>query len=256
MTTQPVSCAPLRRAAIQLVLAGRVDERLDADVVALAAPARAARRASPRGSTSGSPAASTSFVLSFAACTSGWSNGLIPSTWPATAVANSQRKNSRPSSYGSARRDLAALPVRPVGRLARRGHEPLALLAGRLGEQLLGPEPEAASATRRCRPCRGPACQPSPSWRPSSSPGLPSLAAGRPPSSRVARSRKRLERRRPSAPPARSRTATAPSSGRRSSARPGRRRGSRARCASRSSSEPGSVIAANCAPRPPVRSQK
>ena len=38
---------------------------------------------------------------------------------------------------------LCRLPVGAVGPFARRGDEPLALLAGRLGDQLLGPEPEA-----------------------------------------------------------------------------------------------------------------
>ena len=40
--------------------------------------------------------------------------------------------------------DVDALPVHPVRGLARRRHEPLALLAGRLGDELLEPEPEAA----------------------------------------------------------------------------------------------------------------
>ena len=40
--------------------------------------------------------------------------------------------------------DVAGLPVRPLRRLAGGGHEALALLAGRLGEQLLRPEPEPA----------------------------------------------------------------------------------------------------------------
>ena len=99
-----------------------------------------------------------------------------------------------------------------------------------------------------------PSCQPSPSRRPSSSPGLPSSPGSDRPSPPRARGSGRG--RRPSAPPARSRTSTAPSSGRRSRARPGRRRGSRARARARPAPSPGSVIAANWRPRPPVRSQK
>ena len=77
---------------------------------------RGAPRSSPPARASTSPAASTSFVLSFAACTSGWSNGLIPRIEPATAVANSQRKNSWPSSSGSGSRTSCSLAVGAVGR--------------------------------------------------------------------------------------------------------------------------------------------
>src|SRR5581483_12293934 len=41
---------------------------------------------------------------------------------------------------------LLRLPVRPVRRLVRRGHESLPVLAGRLCDQLLGPETEARAA--------------------------------------------------------------------------------------------------------------
>ena len=90
------------------------------------------------------PVASTSFVLSFAAWTSGWSNGLISRIEPATAIANSQRKNSLPSVVRVGRLGRAALAVGAVRRLAGRRDEALALLAGRLRDQLLGPEAEAA----------------------------------------------------------------------------------------------------------------
>ena len=74
----------------ELALARRIDERLDAHVVALAGlreqlvevpPARRPAR----------PPERISFVWSFASWTFGWSNGLISRIVPATAVANSQR---------------------------------------------------------------------------------------------------------------------------------------------------------------------
>ena len=110
--------------------------------------------------------------MSFAAWTSGWSNGLIPRIEPATAVANSQRKNSCPSSYGSASRTSCACRSGASGGDAGRGHEPLALLAGRLGEQLLDPEAEAARVGQAA-PCRARA--PALAERePELEPGLPS----------------------------------------------------------------------------------
>ena len=61
---------------------------------------------------------------------------------PATAVASSKRKNSAPRSSGAEIVDLHVLPVGAVRRLTRRRHEPPALLARRLGEQLLEPQSE------------------------------------------------------------------------------------------------------------------
>ena len=72
----------------------------------------------------------------------------MPRIEPATAVANSQRKNSWPSSYSPVSRTSCSCRSGPVGGLARRRHETLALLARRLGEQLLGPEAEAGVALR------------------------------------------------------------------------------------------------------------
>ncbi len=83
-------------------------------------------------------------------------------------------------------------------------------------------------------------CRPRPGRRPSSSRRPRGSGRGR----------------RPSAPPARSRTSRGPSSGRRSRGSPAKTARKPRSCARSSSSEPGSVIAANCAPRPPVRSQK
>ena len=135
----------------------RVDERLDAEVVALRACASSSS-IEPSGSSSGSlPVASTSFVLSFAAWTSGWSKGLISRYAPATAIANSQRKNSAPSAYGSGSSPRPP-DGRPVGTRRAPGRA-LPVLARRLGDQLLGPEPETAGG-RRCRSCRGPRANP------------------------------------------------------------------------------------------------
>ena len=62
---------------------------------------------------------------------------------PATAVANSQRKNSAPRSYGSPSLTSAA-GGRSGRRLARGGNETLAVLPRRLCDELLGPQAEAA----------------------------------------------------------------------------------------------------------------
>src|SRR5215211_5197413 len=103
--------------------------------------ARASRSSSEPESSSGRPSSRMRAVLSFASCTFGWSNGLIPSAQPATAVANSVTKKIRPRS--------AAPPItRPVvvgwpARLVGHGQDALAVLPGRLGEQLLDPQPEA-----------------------------------------------------------------------------------------------------------------
>ena len=55
-----------------------------------------------------------------------------------------EAKELRPKIARLGEIDVHLLPVNPVRRLARRRHEPLALLAGRLCEELLEPEPEAA----------------------------------------------------------------------------------------------------------------
>jgi hypothetical protein len=113
-------------------------------------------------------------ALSLASCTFGWSNGLMPSTHPATAVANCAMKNRRPRSVRDCSRtvstgcpasisarqaaawdssglsavdDVDEHAVAAVGagtreRLARHRQDARALLAGRFGHQLLGPEPE------------------------------------------------------------------------------------------------------------------
>src|SRR5438034_2114809 len=69
-----------------------------------------------------------SAVLSFASCTSGWPNGLMPRIEPATAVANSQRKNSAPRSYGSSSRTRPCCRSGPpVGSSPGAGTSPLPL---------------------------------------------------------------------------------------------------------------------------------
>ena len=142
----------------ELVLPGRVDERLDADVVA--AGLRLGEQLVERAArpTSGSPAASTSFVLSFAACTSGWSNGLIPSTCP--------RRRSRTPSGRTRRRGRRARRARarrPGGRgrrpAPRAGTSPCP--ASRSTPRAAArPRDRSRSASRRGRPCRGPPANP------------------------------------------------------------------------------------------------
>ena len=115
----------------------------------------------------------TSLVLSLAACTLGWSKGLISSTQPTTAVASSKSTMMRPRSAApwvsivmtgcsaSVRRpttaSLSAAPARGVmqvqedavaavglrraERLVGHRQHALAVLARRLGDQLLDPQP-------------------------------------------------------------------------------------------------------------------
>ena len=227
MTTQPVSRARASE-RLQLLLAGRVDERLDADVVALAAPGRAARRASRCDRAEVGLAACEHLArLVLRRLHVGLVERVDPEHVPATAVANSQRKNSPRQVVGIDDLDLAALAVRPVGRLAGRRHEPLALLAGRLGDQLLRPEAEAgrrlfdADLVAALLPALA---EPEPELEPRVA---VLLVAGQRPSPPPPAGSAR--RRRPSARPARSRTSRAPSSGRRSPARRRRWPGSRAR---------------------------
>ena len=98
MTTCPLSRARSTAAARRLTAQGRRTPGCRGSRPRFACASNSSSE--PSGSSSTSPWASTSFVLSFAACTSGWSNGLMPMIEPATATANSQRKNSWPSSYG------------------------------------------------------------------------------------------------------------------------------------------------------------
>ena len=193
-------------------------------------------------------------MLSLASCTFGWSNGLMPSTQPATAVANSAKKKTRPrsdapcddqgdrgvSGLGERRHLLVELlvglvAVAQVGEdavvavgigLAERlvGHrqDALALLAGRLGDQLLDPEAEArdrlgddegelVAPLERQLAHRDAQPQPRVGGRRYRSP----CSSARPPGAGRAAPRGP----RPSAPPARARSTTAPSSARRCSGR-------------------------------------
>ena len=137
------------------------------------------------------------------------------------------------------------LPVGPVAGHARRRHEALAVLAGRLRNQLLDPEAEDARVRKADLVA---AVAPALAERePELEPRVALVeAAGVRHLDRAVEQALEVDARR--APPGRARTATAPSSGRRSSARPGRRRRSCARCASSASDEPGSVIAAQRSP--------
>ena len=126
----------------QLSFAGRVDERLDADVIPLARLSqqlveRAARR--KVGLAGGENL--VRLVLRRL------NVGLVERVDPEHVTGDRSRELPPepllPELVWIRETHLAALPVRPLRRLARRGHEPLALLAGRLREQLFGPEPEA-----------------------------------------------------------------------------------------------------------------
>ena len=139
------------------------------------------------------PDSSTCLVLSLASWTFGWSNGLISSAQPATATANSARKKIRPrsaapwtgsSSVGwpasesfatsSSRRLVGLVGVAQQGehpviavlagladRLLGDRQDPAAVLARRLGDQLLDPQAEALDRRRRrgTSACRGPAAR-------------------------------------------------------------------------------------------------
>ena len=165
----------LHEAGDPLVVRGRrLDERLHADVVAGSPPARAARRPSPPArARAPCPCASTSFVLSFAAWTSGWSNGLISRYAPATATANSQRKNSAPSAYGSSICGAASCRSAPSGDSPGAGMSPLPCLPvdSAISCSAHRPKPPGVS---RMQILSRPSCQPAPNCRPSSKPGLPS----------------------------------------------------------------------------------
>ena len=96
----------------------------------------------------------------------------MPRIEPATAVANSQRKNSCPSSYGRSRRSSSCWPSCPR-MLAVDGDQALTSFPGGLGKELLDPEVEPAER-RGSSTFSRPSCQPSPSREPSSRPDLPS----------------------------------------------------------------------------------
>ena len=142
----------------------------------------------------------------------------------------------------------------PSARLAGRRDEALALLAGRLGEELLDPEAEPGRGRVEqtlSRPLAPALAEREPELEPGvavvAAAGLGHLRGAVEEALEVdAHQRRRHE----------PEQARAPSSGRRSSARPAKTARKPRSCATRSSSEPGSVIAANCAPRPPRRSQK
>ena len=167
---------------VELGLARRVDERLDGDVVARPRLGEQLLDATPRtvGVRPRPWPERTSRVRSLASCTFGWSNGLISRSPPRPRSRTPSGRTPGPARTGAGTRTSRRLAVGALGRLARRRDEPLALLARRLGEKLLHPEPEAArvGTTTLSRP----SSQPCPSARPSSRPGFPSEAGTRPPS--------------------------------------------------------------------------
>ena len=125
----------------QLAFAGRVDERLDANVVTVAHPGQ-------------------QLVERAARCDVGLAGGedlvrlvlrrlhvgLVERVDPEDVAGDRGRELPPEPLLAELVRvreaHFAALPVRSIGRLARRGHEPLALFAGRLCEQLFGPQSE------------------------------------------------------------------------------------------------------------------
>ena len=152
------------------------------------------------------PVSSRSRVSCLASSTLGWSNGSMPRTAPAIAVATSQRHELgaevdrvgevdpddrvagglegvgervasavRPSRPGRGGRTTRSVPYVGDGaeRLEVDRHDPDAVLAGALGDELLDPRPEAARSRRRSgrSACRArPASVPM--ARPSETPGL------------------------------------------------------------------------------------
>ena len=111
------------------------------------------------GGSSGRPEPRIAWVFSLLSVTLGWSKGLMPSTRPATAVAYSQPRNWAPSGPVTAsdgRRPGRRRRRRPAGRVAGGagrvggldddGQDAAALLAGGLGDELLGPVAEAVDA--------------------------------------------------------------------------------------------------------------
>ena len=211
------------RAVVRL---GRIDERLDADVVGRRGRRQQRRRPSPRARACTSPEASTSFVRSFAACTSGWSNGLMPRIEPATAVANSQRKNSCPSSSGAGSRTSCSCRSGPSPGTPGAGTRPLPSLPVDSAISCSTQSPKTAGVRKAHLVA---ALLPAVAERePELEPGIALVETA---------SLGHLDR--PVEQPLevdareggreRARTATAPSSGRRSSARPGRPRRTSAR---------------------------
>ena len=135
----------------------------------------------------GSPAPSSMpRAASLALSTSGWSNGLMPSSRPATAVAYSHSSSCAPSGRVDGDAEPGRRPHRArtrspaptvastssgvlgskfggVGALDDDRQHARAVLAGGLGDQLLGPVAEAGDTARPRR--RAPACRAGRGWR-------------------------------------------------------------------------------------------
>ena len=207
---------------LQALLLGRVDERLDRDVVARAAPARAAPRPSPparHGTVRRTASTLVRPVLRLLDVRLVERVDLEDRARDGGRELPAEELGAEVVRVGELH--LARLAVGAVGRLVRRGDEPAALLAGRFGEQLLDPQTESVGV--RLRDDLVAALLPGRAERePEREAGVVvGDAAG------VQRLLGAVEQpargRRPSARPGRARTARAPSSGRRSSARRRRR---------------------------------
>ena len=248
--------APASASTVASFARGRVDERLDADVVARAAPARTAPRASRPARRRGSaPEASTSLRLVLRRL----HVRLVERVDPEHRAGDRGRELPAEELLAElvrARRARTSCAWRsgPSAAPPGAGIEPLALLAGRLGDQLLGPEPEAAGVRRDADLVA--AVAPALAEREAELEARVALgeAAGLGHLERALEQPRR--RRRPSAPRAPSRTARAPSSARRSSARPRRSPRTRARARAASSSEPGIGDRGELLAVAPVCSQK
>src|SRR6266851_3675177 len=108
--------------------------------------------------------ARTFLVLSFDSCTLGWSNGSMPRTDPAIELVAQRQGDHRLArllerlhcfvGWIRVHADVHEQPVvavhrRPAQRFALDGHDPLALLARALGDQLLHPVAESRDPGRR-----------------------------------------------------------------------------------------------------------
>ena len=227
MTTQPVSSRARASSGSSSRLALGVDERLDRDVVARPRLRRSSSSSEPSRLDVGLAGREHLVRLVLR----GLDVRLVERVDPEDRAGHRGRElpavELLPELVRRRQPHLGRLAVRAVsGDSSGRRDQALAVLAGRLGEQLLGPEPEAARVRVDRRPCRGPRSSRCRARARARGRGCPPRR-GRPrPSPRRAPAAARG--RRPSARPERARRPTAPSSARRSSARRRRCRGSRA----------------------------
>ena len=124
-----------------------IDERLDGHVVAGTHLRAAARRGGARGTVL-SRFVRITLVACLAAATSGWSNGCTPMNAPASADGHLGHDDRAADAVGG-RRDaelhvgpVVAVDLRRTGPLPDDRHQADAVLAERLGHELLEPQPE------------------------------------------------------------------------------------------------------------------